>query len=173
MLAKLSGGVAVIKVGAATEVELKEKKHRIEDALMATKAAVEEGILPGGGVALIKAIPALDEIKVENDEEAVGIRILKIALEEPLKQLAANAGKDGAVIVQEIKSRSGSEGYNVLKDEYEDMIAAGIVDPTKVTRSALVNAASVAMMLLTTEALVTDLPEKKEQTPAMPPMEGY
>jgi chaperonin GroEL len=172
-LAKLSGGVAVIKVGAATEVELKEKKHRIEDALNATRAAAREGILPGGGVALIRVIPALDDVKVDNEEEAVGIRILKSALLEPLKQLAANAGCDGAVVVEEVRRRGGNIGYDAAREEYVDMIEAGIVDPTMVTRSALQNAASVAMMLLTTEAAVTDLPEKKDSSAGMPQMPEY
>ena len=167
-LAKLSGGVAVIKVGAATEVEQKEKQHRVEDALAATKAAVEEGIVPGGGVALIKAIKALDTVQVIGEEQ-IGIDILKKALEEPAKQIAKNAGKAGSVIVEEIKNRKDTEGYNAAQDRYEDMIKAGIVDPTKVTRSALQNAASAAAMLLTTEAVVTDAPEDKSDMPTMPP----
>ena len=167
-LAKLAGGVAVIKVGAATEVEQKEKQHRVEDALAATKAAVEEGIVPGGGVALIKAIKALDTVQVIGEEQ-IGIDILKKALEEPAKQIAKNAGKAGSVIVEEIKNRKDTEGYNAAQDRYEDMIKAGIVDPTKVTRSALQNAASAAAMLLTTEAVVTDAPEDKSDMPTMPP----
>lgn len=167
-LAKLSGGVGVIKVGAATETELEEKKHRIEDAVSATKAAVEEGIVPGGGVALVRAINALDEVKAKGDE-TVGVRILRRSLEEPLRQIATNAGKDGAVILSEVLKREGNEGYNAAEDQFEDLVKAGIIDPTKVTRSALQNAASVAAMLLTTEAAVTDIPEKKE---AMPPAPG-
>lgn len=167
-LGKLSGGVAVIKVGAATETEMKEKKHRIEDALAATKAAVEEGIVVGGGVALIRTIKALDTVKAEG-EEKLGVNILRRALEEPLRQIAINAGKEGSVVVEEVKKRKGSVGYNAQTDIYEDLIAKGIVDPTKVTRSALQNAASIAGMLLTTEAVVTDIPEKKDApAPAMP-----
>jgi chaperonin GroEL len=161
-LAKLSGGVAVIKVGAATEVEMKAKKDKIEDALHATKAAAEEGIVPGGGVALIRALSALDNIKVDEDEK-IGLNILRRALEEPLRQIAANAGKDGAVAVAEVKKGSGGFGYNAETDEYEDLIKAGIIDPTKVVRSALQNAVSAASMLLTTEAVVTDLPEKDDK----------
>ncbi|MFH1973919.1 MAG: chaperonin GroEL [Patescibacteria group bacterium] len=160
-LAKLSGGVAVIKVGAATEVEMKEKKHRIEDAVSATKAAIEEGIVPGGGVAYLRALAALDTVTVA-DEEAVGIRILKKALEEPIRAIAQNAGKDGSVVAEEVKKKTGSEGYNAALDRYEDLSRAGIVDPTKVTRSALQNAASVAAMFLTTECVVTDIPKKEE-----------
>ncbi len=168
-IAKLSGGVAVLKVGAATEVEQKERQHRIEDALAATKAAVEEGIVPGGGVALIRCL-GIDAFKAEkgkkNDDEMVGVNIVRQALEEPLKQIAANAGVEGSVIVEEVKKLKGSEGYNAEKGIYEDLIKAGIVDPTKVTRSALQNAASVAAMLLTTEAVVTDLPQKQDKAPA-------
>jgi chaperonin GroEL len=166
-LAKLSGGVGVIKVGAATETELEEKKHRIEDAVSATKAAVEEGIVPGGGVALVRAISALNDVKAKGDE-TVGVRILRRALEEPLRQIAANAGQDGAVVLAEVAKRDGNYGYNAAEDKYEDLVKAGIIDPTKVTRSALQNAASVAAMLLTTEAAVSELPEKKEAAPAMP-----
>ncbi len=158
-LAKLAGGVAVIKVGAATEVEMKAKKDKIEDALNATKAAVEEGIVPGGGVALVRALAALDSVKV-NDEEKIGVKILRRALEEPLRQIAQNAGKDGAVVAAEVKKGSGGFGYNAATDEYEDLIKAGIIDPTKVVRSALEHAVSAAAMLLTTEAVVTDLPKK-------------
>lgn len=160
-LAKLAGGIGVIKVGAATEVEMKEKKHRIEDAVAATKAAVEEGIVPGGGVALLRAQVALDAVHVDG-EEAVGIRILRKAIEAPIRAIAANAGKDGSVVAEEVKRRNGSEGYNALTDTYEDMLKAGIVDPAKVTRSALQNAASVAAMFLTTECVITDLPKKEE-----------
>jgi chaperonin GroEL len=160
-LGKLSGGVAVIKVGAATETELKEKKHRIEDALHATRAAVEEGIVPGGGVALIRTMHVLNELHVEGDEK-IGVNILRRSLEEPVRQIAINAGKEGSVIVDAVKKEKGNHGYNAELDKFEDMVAAGIVDPTKVTRSALQNAASAAAMLLTTEAVVTDLPDKKE-----------
>ncbi len=160
-LAKLSGGVGVIKVGAATETEMKEKKHRIEDAVAATKAAVEEGIVSGGGVALLRSREVLKTLKVEGDEK-VGVNILYRALEEPVRQIAENAGKDGAVVAEEVKKLEGAMGYNVDADKYEDMFQAGIVDPTKVTRTALQNAASIAAMFLTTEAVVTDLPEKKE-----------
>ena len=171
-LAKLSGGVAVIKVGAPSEVEMKEKKHRIEDAVSATKAAVEEGIVPGGGVAFLRAQKVLERLEVEDDDEKIGVEIVKNALEEPLKQLADNAGKKGSVIVEKVKSMQGSEGYNVADDKYEDLLKAGIIDPTKVTRSALQNAASVASMFLTTEAVITDIPEKKEtESPQTPPVE--
>ncbi|MDP2587850.1 MAG: chaperonin GroEL [bacterium] len=166
-LAKLTGGVGVIKVGAATETELEEKKHRIEDAVSATKAAVEEGIVPGGGVALVRAISALNDVKAKGDE-TVGVRILRRALEEPLRQIATNAGKDGAVILSEVIKRDGDYGYNAAEDKFEDLVKAGIIDPTKVARSALQNAASVAAMLLTTESAVADLPEKKDPVAAMP-----
>lgn len=167
-LAKLAGGVAVIKVGAATEVELKEKKHRVEDALSATRAAVEEGILPGGGVALLNALPALDKVKAEGDE-ATGVGILKRALEEPLRWIAVNAGQEGSVVVDKVKRSKKGVGYDALKDEYGDMVAKGIIDPLKVTRTALENAASIATMILTTESLVTDIPEKeKAPMPSMP-----
>lgn len=161
-LAKLAGGVGVIKVGAATETEMKEKKHRIEDAVAATKAAVEEGIVPGGGVALLRAREVLKNLVVEGDEK-VGVNILFRSLEEPIRQIAANAGKDGSVVAEEVKKLSGSMGYNADLDKYEDLIKAGIVDPTKVTRTALQNASSIAAMFLTTEAVVTDLPEKKDE----------
>jgi chaperonin GroEL len=160
-LAKLAGGVAVIKVGAATEVELKEKKHRIEDALSTTRAAVEEGLVAGGGTALLQAIPALDELKLEGDE-LVGITILRRALEAPIRQIAENAGQEGSVIVSAVRGMKTGEGYDALKGTYGDMFEKGIVDAAKVTRSALQNAASIAGMVLTTETLVTDLPEKKE-----------
>ncbi len=165
-LAKLAGGVAVVNVGAATETEMKEKKARVEDALHATRAAVEEGIVPGGGVALIRAQKALDNLKLEGDE-AVGVQIVRRAIEEPLRTLADNAGQEGALIVQEVKKRKGNEGYNVVTGEYVDLVKAGVVDPTKVTRSALQNAASISGLLLTTEAIITELPEK-EKTPPMP-----
>ena len=170
-LAKLSGGVGIIKVGAATEVEMKQKQQKIEDALAATKAAVEEGIVPGGGVALIRALNALENLKVA-DEEKVGLNILRRALEEPLRQIAANAGKDGSVVAEEVKKNIGSFGYNAAKDKYEDLVKAGVIDPTKVTRSALQNAVSAAALLLTTEAAITDLPEKDDKKGNMPPMGG-
>ena len=170
-LAKLAGGVAVINVGAATETEMKEKKARVEDALHATRAAVEEGIVAGGGVALLRAQKALDNIKDLEGDEKVGVSIVRRAIEEPTRQLADNAGREGALIVEEIKKRKGNEGYDVATGEYTDLVKAGIVDPTKVTRSALQNAASIAGLLLTTEALVTEIPEK-EKTPPMPPGGG-
>ncbi|EDY17344.1 chaperonin GroEL [Chthoniobacter flavus Ellin428] len=160
-LAKLAGGVAVINVGAATETELKEKKARVEDALHATRAAVEEGIVPGGGVALIRAQKALEAVKLEGDE-AIGLAIIKRAIEAPLRQLADNAGQEGALIVSEVKKRKGNEGYNVATGEYTDLIKAGVVDPAKVTRSALQHAASISGLLLTTEAVITELPEKEK-----------
>jgi chaperonin GroEL len=161
-LAKLSGGVGVIKVGAATETEMKEKKHRIEDAVSATKAAVEEGIVPGGGVALLRARNVLAGLMLNGDEK-IGANILFRALEEPVRQIAENAGKDGSVVAEEVKKLTGAMGYNAETDKYEDMIVAGIVDPTKVTRTALQNSASIASMFLTTEAVVTDIPEKKDE----------
>ncbi len=166
-IAKLSGGVAVLKVGAATETEMKEKKHRIEDALSATRAAVEEGVVVGGGVALIRALKALDDVKVEG-EEKVGLDILRKALVEPTKQIAYNAGKDGSVVVEEVKKSEGNVGYNAATDKFEDLVKIGVIDPTKVTRSALQNAASIASLLLTTEAVVAELPSKdeKDKTPA-------
>lgn len=164
-LAKLAGGVAIIRVGAATETEMKEVKHRIEDAVGATKAAVEEGVVPGGGVALVRALKALDGIKLDA-EEMVAVNILRRALEEPLRQIAINAGVDGAVVAEEVKKQSGNMGYNAATGTYEDMVKAGIIDPTKVTRSALQNASSIAGLFLTTEAIVTDIPKKDE--PAMP-----
>jgi len=167
-LAKLAGGVAVINVGAATETEMKEKKARVEDALHATRAAVEEGIVAGGGVALLRAQKALDNIKDLEPDEKVGVAIVRRAVEEPTRQLADNAGREGALVVEEVKKRKGNEGYDVSADEYTDLVKAGIVDPTKVTRTALQNAASIAGLLLTTEALVTEIPEK-EKTPPMPP----
>jgi chaperonin GroEL len=170
-LAKLAGGVAVIKVGAATETEMKEKKARVEDAMHATRAAVEEGIVPGGGVALLRAIPELDKLKVEDSDQQIGVRIVKRALEEPLRQIANNAGWEGSVVVQKIKEMGANEGFNAETEQYEDLVASGIIDPTKVARTALQNAASIAALMLTTEALVTDIPEKKKQ--AMPPMPEY
>ncbi len=172
-LAKLAGGVAVLKVGAATEPELKEKKHRVEDALSTARAAIEEGIVPGGGVALINAARALESIQATNDDERFGVQILRRALEEPLRQLARNAGEDGAVIIanvrrfQEEKSDK-NHGYNVLSGQYGNMIEMGVIDPVKVTRSAVQNAVSIAGLLLTTEALITDIPEEKSSVPAMP-----
>jgi len=160
-IAKLSGGVAVIKVGAATETEMKEKKHRIEDAVSATKAAVEEGIVPGGGVALLRVLKSLDVVGVIGDER-IGLDILRRALEEPIRQIAANAGKDGSVIADKVKNGEAGFGYNAETDVFEDMLKAGIIDPAKVTRSALQNAASIAVMVLTTEAGVTDIPKKEE-----------
>jgi chaperonin GroEL len=165
-LAKLAGGVAVIGVGAATEVELKEKKHRVEDALSATRAAVEEGVVPGGGVALIRAIDALKELKHDNPDVNTGINIVRRALEEPMRQLARNAGKEGAIVIEEVRRRGNNIGYNVLTEQFEDMIESGIIDPVKVTRSAVQNAASIAAMILTTEALITDVPEPKTAVPA-------
>jgi len=167
-LAKLAGGVAVINVGAATETEMKEKKARVEDALHATRAAVEEGIVAGGGVAFIRAQKAIENMRGLDADEKVGVQIVRRAIEEPMRQLANNAGAEGALIVEEVKKRKGNEGYDVAKGEYVDLVKAGIVDPTKVTRSALQNAASIAGLLLTTEALVTEVPEK-EKAPAMPP----
>ncbi len=164
--AKLVGGVAVIKVGAATEVELKERKHRVEDALSATRAAVEEGILPGGGVALLNSLSVLDKLKVTGDE-ATGVNIIRKAVEEPIRWIAANAGKDGSVIVDAVKKSPAGVGYDAAADDFGDMIKKGVIDPTKVVRSSLENAASIAAMVLITESLVTDIPEK-EQPPAMP-----
>ncbi len=169
--AKLAGGVAVIKVGAPTETELSEKKHRMEDALEATKAAVDEGILPGGGAALLNASKKLDDLKLENDE-AVGVRILRRALEAPLRQLANNAGFEGAIVVERVKEQKPGFGFDVLTETYRDMFKAGIIDPTKVTRSALQNAVSIAGMLLTTDALVAEIKEKEDSAPAMPQMPG-
>ena len=168
-LAKLAGGVAVLKVGAATEAEQKYKQAKTEDALNATRAAMAEGIVPGGGVALVRAIKELDEVKAKG-EEKIGLAILRRALEEPLRQIANNAGQDGSVVVNEVKGKTGGYGYNAAKDKYEDLFEAGIIDPVKVTRSALENAASAASMLLTTECVITDLPESKNTS--MPPMGG-
>ncbi len=159
-LAKLSGGVAVIKIGAATETEMKEKKLRVEDAVHATKAAIAEGIVPGGGVALVRASQALENLEIVDQEEKMGVEILRKALVEPIKQIAINAGKDGAVIAEEVKKAKGNVGYNAAKDTYEDLLVAGIIDPTKVTRSALQNAASISAMLLTTECVITDEPKE-------------
>ena len=170
-LAKLAGGVAVINVGAATETEMKEKKARVEDALHATRAAVEEGIVPGGGVALLRALATLDSIKAET-EEMVGVNIVRKALEEPIRQIAENAGVEGSVVVNRVKDEQGAFGYNAQTDIFEDLIKAGVIDPTKVTRSALENAASIAGLLLTTEAVVADKPEEKKAAPEMPPGMG-
>jgi chaperonin GroEL len=182
-LAKLAGGVAVIGVGAATEVELKEKKHRVEDALSATRAAVEEGIVPGGGVALLNAIPALDDVKMNLPDEQTGVNILRRALEEPMRGIMRNAGLDGAVVVENVhriqkEKKNDRFGYDIIANEYTDMVEAGIIDPAKVTRGALENAASIAAMILTTEALITDIPEPEQPAPGgggggmggMPPM---
>jgi chaperonin GroEL len=166
-LAKLAGGVGVIKVGAATEVELKEKKHRVEDALSATRAAIEEGIVAGGGAVLVHAIPALDKVQVAPGDEQTGVTILRRALEEPTRQIAFNAGRDGGVTVAEVRRSARGHGFDALKGEYVDMFKAGIIDPVKVTRSALQNAASIAGMFLSTDALITDAPEE-EKAPAMP-----
>ena len=163
-LAKLAGGVAVINVGAATETEMKEKKARVEDALHATRAAVEEGIVPGGGTAFIRCQSALDSVELEGDE-ATGVELVRSAVEAPLRQLAANAGREGALIVEHVKNTDGSTGYDVSKDDYVDLIAQGVVDPTKVARSALQNAASIAGLLLTTECVITDLPEEEAPEP--------
>ena len=176
-LAKLAGGVAVIRVGAATETELKEKKHRVEDAVSATRAAVEEGIVPGGGVALINALGALEGMKADNDDAQVGIKIVRRSLQQPMRKIANNAGKNGAVIIENVRRQQAESGntnlgYNVLDEDYGDMVSAGVIDPAKVTRGALENAASIAAMILTTEALITDIPEEAGP-PAGPPMPEY
>jgi chaperonin GroEL len=167
-LAKLVGGVAVVRVGAATEIEMKEKKARVEDALHATRAAVEEGIVPGGGVALIRASAVLDKLNV-SDDERFGVKIVKKAIEEPLRWIANNAGAEGSIVLDKVKGGKGSFGFNAASEEYEDLLKAGIIDPTKVVRTALLNAASVAGLLLTTEAMVAEKPEEKSSAPAMPP----
>ena len=164
-LAKLVGGVAVIKVGAATETEMKEKKARVEDAMHATKAAVEEGIVPGGGVALLRSSKAVEALKETGDVQ-VGINIIRRALEEPLRQIAQNAGKEGAVVVAKVRDSKAEEGFNAQNEKYENLVEAGVIDPTKVVRSALQNAASIASLLLTTEALVSEIPEEKPEAPA-------
>ena len=171
-VAKLSGGVAVIKVGAATEVEMKEKKARVEDALHATRAAVEEGVVPGGGVALIRALAGITKLKGDNADQAVGVNILRRAVEEPLRQIVRNAGEDASVVLNAVAEGKGNFGYNAATGEYGDMIEQGILDPTKVTRYALQNAASVAGLLLTTEAMVADAPQDEAAAPAMPDMGG-
>ncbi|OQB20289.1 MAG: 60 kDa chaperonin [candidate division BRC1 bacterium ADurb.Bin183] len=170
-LAKLAGGVAVIKVGAATEVEMKEKKARVEDALHATRAAVEEGILPGGGIALIRSIACLDALKVEDDVK-IGVEIVKKAIEYPTKVIAQNAGVEGSIVVEKVKAEKGNIGFNAELLKYEDLMESGVIDPTKVVRSALQNAASIAGLLLTTECLITEIPEKEKKMPAMPPGAG-
>jgi chaperonin GroEL len=170
-LAKLAGGVAVINVGAATETEMKERKARVEDALHATRAAVEEGIVPGGGVALLRTIPALDKVDAKGDEK-VGVGIVQRALEEPIRQIANNAGWEGSVVVQKVKGEATNVGFNAETEKYEDLMKAGVIDPTKVVRTALQNASSIAALLLTTEALVTDIPEEEKPAPPMPPGGG-
>ncbi len=173
-LAKLSGGVAIIRVGAATETELKEKKHRVEDALSATRAAVEAGIVPGGGVALVNAMKVLDDVKMSNEDEQIGVNIVRKSLEVPMRKIAENAGKEGSVIVENVRQHQKTKkndhvGYDVIKDEYIDMVKGGVIDPAKVTKGALENAASIAAMILTTEALITDVPEKEKPAPMPPP----
>ena len=175
-LAKLSGGVAIIRVGAATETELKEKKHRVEDALSATRAAIEEGIVPGGEIVFINAVSALDKVKMDGEDETIGVSIVRKALEAPIRKLAENAGKDGAVIIENVRRLAKEQGnkhlgYNVITEEYGDMLKAGVIDPLKVVRGALENAASIAAMILTTECLITDVPEKEKPAP-MPPGGG-
>jgi chaperonin GroEL len=176
-LAKLSGGVAIIRVGAATETELKEKKHRVEDALSATRAAIEEGIVPGGEIVFINAVAALDKIKMTGDDETIGVAIVRKALEAPIRKLAENAGQDGAVIIENVRRMAKEQGnkhlgYNVITGEYCDMLKVGVIDPLKVVRGALENAASIAAMILTTECLITDVPEKDKPSPMMPPGGG-
>jgi chaperonin GroEL len=173
-LAKLAGGVAVVKVGAATEAEMKEKKARVEDALHATRAAVEEGVVPGGGVALLRAQKALTGLEdgLDEEEQKAGVRIIRRAVEEPLRWIAQNAGIDGAIVVDKVKNGKGSHGFNAATETYEDLMAAGVIDPTKVVRSALQNAASVASLLLTTEAAIAEKPKKKGGAPGMPDMGG-
>jgi chaperonin GroEL len=171
-LAKLSGGVAILYIGAATEIEMKEKKDRVDDALHATRAAVQEGIVAGGGIAFIRAISALDKIKVDNDDQETGINIVRLALESPLRTIVTNAGVEASVVVQKVKEGKADFGYNAREDKFENLIAAGIIDPTKVTRLALENAASIASLLLTTEAVVADEPADESAAPAMPPMGG-
>ena len=176
-LAKLSGGVAIIRVGAATETELKEKKHRVEDALSATRAAVEEGIVPGGGVALLNSIAALNSVKLDNDDSKTGVNIVRKALEVPMRRISENAGFDGSVVIENVrqaqaKDKNNNIGFNILDEKYTDMVKDGVIDPAKVTRGALENATSIAAMILTTEALITDVPEP-EGAPAAPPMPQY
>ena len=171
-VAKLAGGVAVIKVGAATEIEMKEKKDRVDDALHATRAAVEEGVVAGGGVALVRAVKALETLKGDNDDQTAGINILRRAMEAPLRQIVTNAGEEASVVLNKVKEGSGNFGYNAASGEYGDMLAMGILDPTKVSRSALEHAASVAALMLTTECMITDAPEDKGSAPSMPDMGG-
>jgi chaperonin GroEL len=171
-LVKLSGGVAVLYIGAASEVEMKEKKARVEDALHATRAAVEEGIVPGGGVALLRTAGALEGLKAENDDQAVGFQIVRRAIEAPLRTISNNAGVEGAIVVQKVLDGEGAFGYNARTAVYEDLIKAGVIDPTKVTRTALQNAASVAGLLLTTEAVISEKPKDESAAPAMPDMSG-
>jgi chaperonin GroEL len=171
-LAKLAGGVAVLKIGAATEIEMKEKKARVEDALHATRAAVEEGMVPGGGVAYLRCIKSLEKMKIDDPDNKIGVDIVKRVIEEPIRQIVANAGKEGAVIVEAVKKKDGAYGYNAAKEQYEDLMEAGIIDPTKVSRIALENASSVAGLLLMTEGLVADKPEKEAPMPPMPPGGG-
>lgn len=171
-LAKLAGGVAVINVGAATETEMKEKKARVEDALHATRAAVEEGIIPGGGVAYLRSLPALEKLKLDEDEQ-IGVQIVKKALEEPIRLIAENAGVEGSIVVNRVKEKNGAFGYNAETDKFEDLMASGVIDPTKVARIALENAASIASLLLTTEAVIAEKPEEKKPMPGMPPGGGY
>jgi len=170
-LAKLVGGVAVINVGAATESEMKEKKARVEDALNATRAAVEEGIVPGGGVAYLRSLPALEKLKLP-EEQQIGVKILRKALEEPIRWIAQNAGFDGSIVIEKVKNEKGNYGFDAQNEEYTDMVKAGIIDPTKVVRTALQNASSVASLLLTTEAMVAERPKAKENFPPMPPGGG-
>jgi chaperonin GroEL len=172
-LAKLSGGVAVLKIGAASEIEMKEKKARVEDALHATRAAIEEGIVPGGGVALIRVAGALDKLKTENNDQKIGINIIRKAIESPLRQIVENAGIEGSVVINKVKEGKDDYGFNAQTEEYQNLIASGVIDPTKVTRIALENAASVASMLLTTEAVICEKPEKEKSAPMMPPGGGY
>ena len=168
-LAKLVGGVAVIKVGAATETEMKEKKARVEDAMHATKAAVEEGIVPGGGVALLRAASILDDLEVDDADQRIGVNIIKRALEEPMRWIAQNAGLEGSIVVQRVRESKGHQGFNAQTETYEHLVKAGVIDPTKVVRTALQNAGSIASLLLTTEALIAEIPEEKEAAPAGPP----
>jgi chaperonin GroEL len=167
-LAKLVGGVAVIRVGAATEIEMKEKKARVEDALNATRAAVEEGIVPGGGVALMRCAPALASLKLKTHDEDLGVNIIKRALEEPIRQIANNAGFEGSVVAEHVKNEKGAMGFNAESGQYEDLMEAGVIDPTKVTRYAIQNAASVASLLITTEAMIAEKPKKESPMPPMP-----
>ena len=171
-LAKLSGGVAILYIGAASELEMKEKKDLVDDALHATRAAVQEGVVAGGGVAFLRAIKALDKVKTSNEDQATGVNIIRIALEAPLRTIVENAGREGSVIVQKIKEEKDNFGYNAQTDKFEDLVEAGVIDPTKVTRLALENAASIASLLLTTECVIADEPEDEKPMPAGPPMGG-